>query len=195
MKTTRPYRQRARAAATEATRARVLDAAKQAFLDAWYEDVTVQAVARDAGVSPQTVLNHFGGKEALFAAAMRALSAEIQARREAATPGDVRGAVEVLVDDYELTGDATIRMLASEPRFPALAPGLAEGRAWHRAWVRRTFLPAPALVPPLVVATDVYAWKLLRRDQGLARDATADAVFALVSSLLSRSTSNPGVTP
>ena len=182
---TRPYTQRARAAATEATRARIVAAAKDAFMRHRYEDVTIGSVAQAAGVSPQTVMNHFGGKDALFAAAVAELSAELQARRDSATPGDVRGAVEALVDDYEITGDATVRALASEMRLRTLEPHLAQGRSWHRDWVRRMLAPPPHLIPPLVVATDVYAWKLLRRDQGLSRDATADAIFALVASLVS----------
>jgi hypothetical protein len=47
---------------------------------------------------------------------------------------------------------------------------------------------APELVPELVVATDVYTWKLLRRDQGLSRDDTAAAVLRIVNALLERRT-------
>ena len=184
MKSARPYTQRARAAATEATRARILDAAREAFMTEWYEDVTVPAIARAAGVSAQTVVNHFGGKAELLVAATAAVSSAIEARRDAAAPGDVRGAIDALVDDYEITGDPTIRMLASELRLPALRAQLEVGRAGHRAWIRRTLSPDPALLVPLLVATDVYAWHLLRRDHGLSRDETADAIFSLVSTVL-----------
>jgi hypothetical protein len=34
----------------------------------------------------------------------------------------------------------------------------------------------------LVVATDVYAWKLLRRDRGLSRNQTTERVRRLVAS-------------
>lgn len=184
MKGTRPYTQRARAAATQATRARILDAAKRAFLEDWYEDITLQSIARAAGVSHQTVLNHFGGKDALFTAATAALSADIVARRDGVAPGDVRGAIEALIADYEVTGDATIRALASELRLPSLEPQLDAGRAAHRAWVQRVLAPAPEHLPALIVATDVYAWKLLRRDQGLPVSATVAAILALVSPLV-----------
>jgi hypothetical protein len=43
---------------------------------------------------------------------------------------------------------------------------------------------APAIVDELVVATDVYAWKLLRRDRGLSRDETAAAIRRIVDALL-----------
>ena len=93
----------------------------------------------------------------------------------------------MLVEDYEITGDAVIRMLALEERVPTLAPLLAHGRQGHRGWVEEMFL-APELVPELVVATDVYTWKLLRRDQGLTRDETLAAMLRIVQALLERRT-------
>jgi hypothetical protein len=47
---------------------------------------------------------------------------------------------------------------------------------------------APELTPELVVATDVYTWKLLRRDQGLSRDETVAAMLRIVQALLERRT-------
>ena len=85
--------------------------------------------------------------------------------------------VEGVVADYEPHGDATIRMIALEERVPAVAPFLARGRAGHRAWVQEAFA---AQLPPEgdpgreqavnlhVVATDIFTWKLLRRDMGLS---------------------------
>ena len=43
---------------------------------------------------------------------------------------------------------------------------------------------APELTPELVVATDVYTWKLLRRDQGLTRDETLASILKIVEALL-----------
>ncbi len=173
----------ARATAAEATRARIVEAAAAAFLSEWYDEVTLAAIARGAGVSQQTVLNHFGGKEGLLMAVVDRLEPQIQAVRSAAEPGDVEGAVRALVADYERTGDGVIRALALEGRVAALAPVLARGRANHRAWVTR-MLGAGARLPLLVVATDVSTWKLLRRDQGLSREATVSAMCVLVRSVL-----------
>ena len=172
-----------RAAAAEATREGVLTAAGELFLAGFYDDVTLQAIAGRAGVSAQTVINHFGGKEQLFLAVCERLSSELRARRFAPAPGDVPTLVEALVDDYDITGDATIRMLAQEGRVESLAPVLAMGRGGHREWVRE-MLGRPDLVDELVVATDVYAWKLLRRDRSLSRDETVVAIRRIVESLL-----------
>lgn len=182
MNVVRPYRMQARAAATEATRARILAAARDHFMRRWYDEVTLQDVARGAGVSVQTVLNHFGGKEQLLVALGDHVSEEIRGRR-AVVPGDVRAAVEALVDDYELTGDPTIRMLALEERVEGLSRLLDVGRRSHRDWVAST-LGGGDHLPELVVATDVYTWKLLRRDMRLSRDATAAAMRRLVDGVL-----------
>jgi len=176
-----------RAAAADATRERVRAAAADAFLEHWYDDVTIAAVAKRAGVSGQTVINHFGSKDELATAAFDQLSRQITLRRYEPEPGDARSAIGALVDDYEITGDAVIRMLALEEKVPALAPLLARGREGHRRWVE-TMFQEPELVPELVVATDAYTWKLLRRDQGMSRDQTAAAMLRIVQALLERRT-------
>ena len=179
----RTYNMDARRAAAEATRERILDAAAASFVSGWFDEVTIQSVATDAGVSGQTVLNHFGDKESLFAAASERLGEQIFSRRYVAAPGDVDAAVDALANDYELTGDGVIRHLAVEERVPSIKPLLDRGRAGHRQWVEEMF-GRPDLVLELIVATDVYAWKLLRRDQGLSREATADSIRRTVKALL-----------
>ena len=183
MNTARPYRMEARAAAAETTRTRILDAAIELMLAGWYDEVTLASVAAAAGVSAQTVLNHFGGKEGLVAAVATEMSARIGVQREV-EPGDVDGAVAALVGDYEVTGDGVIRLLALEGRVPAVDPLLAAGRGQHRDWVARTFGASGTLLALLVVATDVYSWKLLRRDQQLSREATVRAMRRMVRSLI-----------
>jgi AcrR family transcriptional regulator len=186
-KTARPYSMDLRAAAAEATRERILSVAAQLFLEHWYDDVTLAAVAEQAGVSGQTVVNHFGGKEQLAAAAHQRLSEDIVSRRYTPEAGDVPALVEAVVEDYETTGDAVVRLLALEEKVPSLHAILARGRAGHREWVE-TMFGAPELLPELIVATDVYTWKLLRRDQALSRDETVAAMLRIVQALLERRT-------
>ena len=181
----RPYRMKARAEATAATRDAILDAATQQFLGRWFDEVTLAGIAQQAGVSQQTVVNHFGSKEGLLEAAVARIEPE-RARRGA--DGDP---VERVVADYERGGDATIRMLALEERIPALAGFLATGRAGHRAWVQEAFadrLPGDGpereqAVALHVAATDIYVWKLLRRDMGMSRARTIEAMGRLVDGL------------
>jgi AcrR family transcriptional regulator len=187
VKTQRAYSMELRAAAAAATRERILEAAADAFLEHWYDDVTIASVAKRAGVSGQTVLNHFGGKDQLATTAYEHVSETIVATRYAPAAGDIHALVEALVDDYETTGDTIVRLLALEEKVPALAPLLVRGRAGHREWVE-TMFGAPELTAELVVATDVYTWKLLRRDQGLSRDETVASILKIVEALLERRT-------
>ena len=187
MKTERRYSMELRAAAAAATRERILEAATEAFLERWYDDVTLAELARHAGVSGQTVINHFGGKEQLAIATYERVGEQITTLRYSPSPGDAAALVEALVKDYERTGDAVVRLLALEEKVSSLRPLLVRGRESHRDWVREMFL-ALELVPELVVATDVYTWKLLRRDQGLSRDETAAAMLRIVEALLERRT-------
>jgi AcrR family transcriptional regulator len=185
MKTAKRYSMELRAAAAAATHERILKAAGDAFLERWYDEVTLAEVARRAGVSSQTIINHFGGKDQLFAAAHERLGQELVDRRYSAEPGDVAGIVDALLDDYEVTGDSVVRLLALEEKVPALRPMIAGGRKGHREWVE-TMFQAPDLVPELIVGTDVYTWKLLRRDQGLSREETAAAIRHMVQAILDR---------
>jgi AcrR family transcriptional regulator len=182
----RPYRQTARAQAAAGTRTRILDVATAEFLARWYDEVTLAAIARQAGVSQQTVINHFRSKEGLLEACIEHLDPEQSRRAHRDDP------VAGVVHDYERGGDATIRMLALEERVPALRVLLQRGRDGHRAWVQEAFadrLPAddgPAREQAIVMhlaATDIYVWKLLRRDMGMSREATTDAMRAMVDAL------------
>jgi len=182
----------ARAAASEATGQRILDVAVSAFTSHWYEEVTIRGVAAEAGVALQTVRNHFATKDELFLAALERLDVEIKTARDAVVAGDVGGAVAILVDDYEQNGDANLRLLAVEQRIEVVRPAMERGRAGHEAWCERVF--ADALdglrgaarcrrLAQLVAVTDVYTWKLLRRDKGLDRDQTIAAIRELVLAL------------
>src|SRR5687767_15698030 len=99
MSGTRAYRMTTRAAAAEATRDRILAAAREAFMSRWYDEVTIRGVARDAGVALQTVRNHFASKDELLRGVLDRLDAEIRSVRFAVDPGDVDAAITTLVDD------------------------------------------------------------------------------------------------
>ena len=181
-----------RTAAAEVTRERILQAACDAFMHRWYDDVTLRDIASDAGVALQTLVNHFGNKEALFGAAAEQISETISTLRWTVAEGDLDGAATTLVDDYEQTGDFTLRTLAIEERVPVVRPLLAVGRRGHQEWVEHIFAAAltglrgvdrKRRVAQLVVATDVFTWKLLRHDKELSREQTITAIRELVEAL------------
>lgn len=192
----RPYTMRARAASVEATRQRIIGAMIQSCLERWYDEVTLRDVADHAGVTLQTVLNHFSSKEGLLEAMLQnpRTQQEFGGKRLTLEPGDPAHAVGVLVADYEHSGDAAIRLLALEGRVPSLAPVLAFGRTGHRQWVERIFGPQlsrldsadhKSLTLQLVCATDVYTWQILRRDQRLPRRQVTAIMTGMVLAIIS----------
>lgn len=189
------YHLSARERAAEATRERILHVAMTAFTASDYEDVTLRAIAAEAGTALQTVVNHFGSKEGLLAAVTVATGDTIELERWSVEPGDVAGAIELLVDDYERTAEFTLRMLSLEERVPAVLPSLQRGRQGHETWVAHVFDDILRRLRPnvrrrrlfqLVAVTDIYTWKLLRRDKGLDRKQTITAIRELALALTER---------
>jgi len=190
MKATRTYTMGSRAEATAATRDRIAREAAALFIEHPYEDVTLAAIAQAAGVSHQTVLNHYESKDGVVLGVVELMRAERHTVRHSEA-GDVAGAVRALVGDYEQMGDAKFRWAASE-HLQVLAVFLDEARRSHQEWLIAIFgdqLPTtPAArkraVHALHAATDVYVWKLLRRDLGLSRTEIEKTMADLVVGVL-----------
>lgn len=181
----------ARAQAAAHTAERILDAAVEVFFEAPTASVSLDEVARRAGVTVQTVIRRFGGRDGLLAAAAERESDRVRDEREV-PPGDVEGAVHVLVGHYERTGDFVLRMLAEEARSAALGGIADRGRKMHRDWCEAVFAPALAglsaaerarRLAQLVAICDVYSWMLLRRQSGLSRNQTELALRELLNPL------------
>lgn len=199
MNASRPYSMTRRAELAAQTRRRLLEASVDLHSERLITDISLEDVAVRAGVSVQTLLRHFGSRAALVDESIAfARDAVVEERR--ATPGDVTGALRVLVDHYETRGDTVLLMLAQESAEPFVRRVTDQGRAVHRAWVQEVFAPylaeapdAGALLDLLVVATDVFTWKLLRRDRRLTRQVTESRMRLLVEAVLgSRTTTREG---
>src|SRR6185369_14987680 len=178
----------ARAESAEATGRRIIEAFLARLMDQWFDEITLERIAEDAGVTVQTVVRRFGGKEGLLAKAVEIFGVQVRARRGPAS-GDLAGVVDGVVKDYEATGDAVIRLLALEARHPVLKEVLDFGRSEHRDWVSTAFSEQlvgldsgrrKSAVDALIVATDVYTWKLLRRDMAHSPAATAATMKTLI---------------
>ena len=189
----RPYRMVARAEAAAVTGERILDAAVEVFWESPGEQVSLEEVARRAGVSVQTVIRRYGGRDGLMAAAGEREARRVVEQREQAPVGDPAGAVHVLVDHYEEMGDRVLKMLAEEGRIPGLREIADRGREGHRRWCARVFAPAlhrlsgverERRLAQLVAVCDVYTWKLLRRDAGLSRRQTELAMVELLNPIV-----------
>jgi AcrR family transcriptional regulator len=180
----------ARAESTAQTQGRILRAVLELHVERFHDQITLEDIARRAGVTVQTVLRHFGTRERLVAAAAEQATRDVVEQRSAAPVGDVDGAVENLLDHYEEWGRSALRLLAQEERVPQLRALADGGRAAHYAWVERTFGPFlartrdPLLRPKLIALTDVFTWKLLRLDLGLDRTETASALASMIDAVV-----------
>lgn len=193
----RPYTMRARAAATAATRRRLIDAAVELFTVRFVDEITLDDVAERAGVSVQTLIRHFGTRDRLWTAVAEEVSAVIVAQRDRAPVGDPAADVRNLVEHYERWGEpVALRLLAQEGRDPLIAAIAESARGTHREWVERVFAPLLSrrsgaarrrLLAQLVAVCDVYFWKILRKDMGLspraAERAILDSIAAIEGSL------------
>lgn len=86
------------------TEAAILDAARVLFAEAGFERATIRAVASAAGVDPALVMQHFGSKEGLFAAAAR-WSSEHETVLDAPREQVPAAALHDMIEKFEGSGD------------------------------------------------------------------------------------------
>jgi len=186
----RPYHQTVRAAAAASLRQRVVTAFNGLLLSRWIDEITLDEVAACVGTTRQTVIRLFGGKDGLLEAVMDLLRAQAVPRTSMPANVSARAALEALIAHYEAVGDMVVRFLAQEERHSALRPLLARGRREHRAWVAERFGSMPSglseiererQITRLIVATDIYTWKLLRRDLGKSQDEVLRLMVGIIN--------------
>ncbi len=109
-------------------RGAIVEAATELFLDAGYGAVSMDAIARRAGVSKRTVYSYFPGKEALFGAVMENVCASVIGTQ---TPAELTsGPLDRVLSEYGRTfltlitspqALAVFRVVTAEAaRFPEL---------------------------------------------------------------------------
>jgi AcrR family transcriptional regulator len=186
----RTYTMRARADGVAHTREQILEAAMALSEEKLSLTIGLADVAGRAGVTVRTVLRHFGSRDGLFEALSDFARRQVLVERDS-PPGDTARAAHTIVSHYEHHGDRVMRMLEEESLDERVARHVAQGRRLHRDWVRDVFAPQlagasdpKALEDLLVVATDVYTWKLLRRDAGLSRARTEARMLTLIRSVV-----------
>lgn len=102
----RQYSMETRAAQAARTRERIMDAALATYRERGIGATSLQAIARHAGVSAATILNHFGSAEALARSVVDELTAALQIPHdrdwtEQGLPRRVRRLVREMFDFYD----------------------------------------------------------------------------------------------
>ena len=192
----RAYDMTKRSDAEGGTRRRVAEAALSLFKERDYDDVSLNEIARAAGVSHQTVLNHCESKAGVLMAAGELFSEEIRDLEVDAVVGDVISVVHTTCIRYEVLGDANARWAAMSTRAPEVAEGLTRGKLGFQSWLEAMLgdlMPSDAdpaerqrVLLGLHAALDVFTWKLLRRDLGLSQEQTEAQLTDLVLGVLAR---------
>lgn len=108
---------------------KILEAAREVFLEHGFTDATSDMIQQAAGVSKATVYAHFANKEALFIAAIEYQCNRFlaQLRQAAFTQSHIRDTLTQIGQTYlamglSPVGLATVRVVtAAAPRFPELA--------------------------------------------------------------------------
>lgn len=193
---TRRYRQTARARAAEETADRILAAFVERLRKGWFDEIRLEDVASEAGVTVQTVIRRFGGKEGLLDASHQRLRTEILAGRDL-PEGDVSQALDAIIREYETQGEFVMRVLAQEDRYPEIKEMADRGREVHREWVGKVFAPWLDRLrgdrrrhahDRLVIALDIYIWKLVRVDMKRSKASLQRTMLEMCAAAL-------GVTP
>ncbi len=133
-----------RAAVGPAASRRVVDAAIELFQTRGYAEVTVSDIAERAGVAKGSVYRHFRSKEAVFAAAIETMVADVATRfAEAVT--DLGGAEEAGRDREKVAGVFSELMEPAMPILLELGLRAAQGQATSlelALWMLRTLIDA-----------------------------------------------------
>jgi AcrR family transcriptional regulator len=184
----RPYRMGARAESIAATGEKILDAADAVFDQGPIDEFTLNAVAERAEVTVQTILRRFGTRNGLLIATLGRTA--LRMSRDRTTPtDDPAAAIDMLVDHYDRFGNRILRLLAAEESNRALQAMVNSGRNYHRRWCEKVFRPALSglrgaprerRIAQLVAITDIYTWKILRRDRDLSNKQTKLAIWELL---------------
>lgn len=192
---TRKYDSSKRKAQAEARRQHILKCAAQVIGNAQADEFRLEDVAKEAGVSVQTILRAFGSKDGLTVATLESegpdgVNFTAFANIEI---DDLEDFARTVFSAYDKIGDLVIRALSEEYRSPVFRGALDVGRTYHLEWISAVFAPylarrSPAerdlLFHALMTATDIYIWKILRRDEGLNFDETVATVVFTLKSLI-----------
>jgi AcrR family transcriptional regulator len=192
----RAYDMAGRGQQSRSTKRRIAEAALELFKVRDYDDVSLVEIARAAGVSHQTVLNHFDTKAGVLPACAEVFSEQVAELNLPVTAGDPVSIVRVTCARYEIVGDVNARWADIAPRVPGLEPLIAHGRTNFQAWltdVLGDLLPGPdepderrRVLVGVHAVLEVHTWRFLRRDLELTQADTEAHLTDLLLGVLAR---------
>jgi AcrR family transcriptional regulator len=182
-----------------ATRMEIVAAARRLFAHQGYAATTIAEVAREAGVSPQTIYDSVGSKAQLVRLLNDLIDEEagvgelVAGMIGSTDPGVVLSLpVEITARIFERCGDIVRIAVAARPSEPTLAEVSREGQRRHAegsmqvagrlAGMGALRVPIDEAARSITALTDVVWWVMLHDDYGW----TLDEIRAWVRDALAR---------
>jgi AcrR family transcriptional regulator len=188
----RRYKQVARAQAREHTRDALLNAADEEFYRGSWPNASLEALAKRAGVTKQTLLRHYGSKEGLLLHMLVRSATQVHDQRWSAPRGDISGVVDNLLDHYEVWGERSLRIGAWLNGGSSLLSMFSRAaREVHYNWVAHAFGPSLESLEgqararrraALIAICDVQTWWLFSHDLKLERSE----IHAILTDMIDR---------
>ncbi|MEU9997903.1 TetR family transcriptional regulator [Streptomyces sp. NPDC048370] len=178
---------------SDATRAAILEAAREHFASDGYDRATIRAIARDAGIDPSMVMRYYGSKEGLFTAAS---DFELDLPELGALPSRHIGAVLVthFLERWE-RDDVLTALLRVGVTNPAGVERMQEIFAGQLGPITRGVCPDPADAPrrAALVASQILGMALTRYVLRLppAVEMSTDEVVAWLGPTVQRYLTDP----
>ena len=171
------------------TTEKIIAATELLLTDKPLEKISLKAIAMESGVTVQTVLRHMNSREGCIYAVAERVSARVEKQR-GGPAGNIDNAIESLIEHYEHDGKLVLNLLTQERSEESFASDFTkEGRIYHRQWVERCFGQylsgnQTEVIDALVVATDIYTWKLLRLELDRPLNTTKNIITEMVKKIL-----------
>lgn len=187
---TRNYDMTKRSRQAAQTEANIIAATERLLTSKSLDEVSLGAIAKEAGTTVQTVLRHMDSRDGCFKAVVQVVTARVEKQRGNSAYSSIEAAISDLIDHYESEGKLILNLLAQEQRGDSFITNLMqEGRSYHRNWIERCFANylhehREANIDALVVTTDIYTWKLLRLDLGRSLSAAKEIITNIVKNIL-----------
>ena len=188
----RNYNMQQRAAKVAATEKRILEEAIGLWHEMGPEDITLEMIAERSGVSTRTLLRKYGSRDGLIRACILHDASSNRRTRLIGRAGDIRDLLHYLLEEYEEMGDAVMRTVYAAGQHEIAGVILENGRSVHRKWCEDSFAPYlkdcngeeyETRLLAFIAATEIYLWKLLRRDLGKSREETFNVFYTMLTAL------------
>lgn len=194
----REYRSELRAQQADETRERILDATVRVMARG-LPDVSIPAVAREAGVSIPTVYRHFATKHDLFAAVYPHLERRAGLREMVIprTMDQLRDGIRAIFDRLEAFDDLARAAMASPAAAEARRISMPDRLAWSRRLVDSIEPPLPEaerarIARLLLVLTTSAALRLWRDHLGAAVEDAADDIDWAIRAAIAAASAETG---